>query len=490
MNIRRSLITIAALVAMCATFALADDKGAVSTDMLAKFEANLAKDKDINRVINAVTNNDIKKLSLNRELVAGFDSRFNVKVDGSKIINQKSSGRCWMFAGANCITPRVMSKLDLSDFALSESYLSFWDKIEKSNMFLEEIIRLRDKPLDDRSMMNILEYAVGDGGWWNYFEGLIAKYGIVPASAMPETEQSSKTGRQNSLINTLLRKGAADMRRLHADGKSIDDLRKLKSEILSDVYRLLVCNYGHPPKEFVFRYEEKIEAETADSTADSTSEAEEPEEKKVLVEKSYTPMGFYSEFYGEEMPEYVALCHNPAREFDKLYEFEIGRILFEGSDMQLLNMPIEKLKKYTFESLLDSQIVWFACDVGADNFNDSGMFAINIYDYNATFGLDFNLTKEDRINYWDMSPNHAMAITGADTTSAGVPRKWLVENSWGSSKGNNGYWTMYDNWFDQNVLLVMIDKSRLDEADAKLFDQKPVVIKDWQPFFAMLRNLR
>jgi bleomycin hydrolase len=190
------------------------------------------------------------------------------------------------------------------------------------------------------------------------------------------------------------------------------------------------------------------------------------------------------------MPEFVALVNNPTFEYNKTYRFEGGRTVFETADMVVLNLPIERLKEYTFKSLLDSQVVWFACDVGLDNFNDSGFFAVGVYDYNTTFGIDFNITKADRINYKDMSPNHAMAITGADTTSTGVPRKWQVENSWGSAKGNSGYWTMYDSWFDEYVLLVMIDRSKLSAEDSGRFDDKPVLIEEWRPFFRALDNLK
>jgi bleomycin hydrolase len=445
--------------------------GAIDDRLLARFEQQVAQRGDAARTINAATNNTIKDLSLNRSIITNVDKQFNVKVKTTGIINQRSSGRCWMFAGANAVTPKVMTKLKLSDFDLSQSYLALYDKLEKSNMFLEEMIRLADQPLSDRSLQMYLDDPIGDGGWWHYFADLIAKYGIVPASVMPESKQSASTGQINGLINTKLRQSAARLRTMNSAGKKVEDLRLAKEAMLADIYRLLVYTYGVPPKEFTFRYEEGEDS------------------AKVLVEKTYTPHSFYDEFFGSEMPEYIAISNNPAQEYGKVYEMIEGRNVMERPDMRVLNAEIGALKRYALEAILDSQIVWFACDVGRDNFNDSGLFAVNVYDYNTTFDMSFDIPKADRIRYKAMSPNHAMVLTGVDTTDAGVPRKWLVENSWGDKRGDKGTWTMLDNWFDENVLLVIVDKKLLSAEDQKAWEQKPVMVADWEPFFMALQRL-
>ncbi len=476
-------LLVIALLSLAAA-AMAADEGAINEKLIERFEADLTKAPFLTPMLNATTNNSIRDLALNREKIIGHDKLFNVEVKGTGIIDQQASGRCWIFAGANVVAPKVMTKLNQSDFELSQAYVAFWDKLEKSNIFMEKMIAFRDRDLDDRSLQNYLDWGIGDGGWWNYFQTLVNKYGVVPASVMPETKQSAGTGVLNGLLNSKLRQATANIRDMHQAGKGVRELRMYKEQVLSEIYRLLVLSYGEPPKEFTFRWEYKPKKTEKDSSAiDVGDEAS-------VIEQTFTPKSFMDEFFGGRMAEYAAISHNPAKEYGKLYRMEDGRNVQEVADMEVVNLSIEKLKEYTIKSLMDSQIVWFACDVGKDNFRDSGLFAVNVYDYNSAFGINFDVEKEDRIKYGDMSPNHAMVITAVDTADGGAPRKWKVENSWGTKTGDKGYWTMLDDWFDEYVLLVMVDKRLLDESDAALWDQEPVVVEDWEPFFRSLTRLR
>ncbi|UCD63283.1 MAG: aminopeptidase [Candidatus Zixiibacteriota bacterium] len=469
---RQSTVILAATaVFFVVTCVTAADKGAVDDPMLERFERRVNGEDGHRQIINAITNNDIKDLSLNRERLVTHDKLFSLKLETTGVTNQKSSGRCWIFAGANVLTPKIKQKLDQSDFELSHSYLAFWDKLEKANFFLERVIEMRDRPLDDRSLTLEFDYLFGDGGWWHYFTDLIDKYGLVPVSAMPETKQSSATGSFNGLAKHLLRRVASDIRERHRQGKNLEELRVIKANALEDIYRLLVYNYGQPPKEFTFRYEKDV---------DSTEQ---------IIAKTYTPRSFFEECLAEDWPEYVTIVNNPSMDFDQLYELEASRNIYERPDFRVLNLPVEELKEYTLLSLMDSQAVWFSCDVGRENYGDSGVMAVGIYDFNGTFDMDFNLNKADRIRFKDISPNHAMVINGVDTSAAGAPVKWRVENSWGTKRGDNGIWYMYDDWFTEYVLTVVIDKRLLSDEDRQKLKQKPDKIADWEPFFLALRNL-
>jgi bleomycin hydrolase len=352
-----------------------------------------------------------------------------------------------------------------------------------------------------------LESPIGDGGWFHYFTGLMEKYGVVPKSAMPETKQSSSTGMLNNLATSRLRGFASELRQMYADGKSVKDMRKRIDIMLGDIYKILVYTYGPPPTEFTLRWEptkdkekaDSLEAEEAANDLVIDEEKDEKPEKDArdddkskpeIVERQFTPRSFYDEFFGGTLPDYIALANIPTREYGKLYQIETSRNIYENDDYVILNLPIERLKHYTTKSLLDSQVVWFACDVGKQNYSDSGIFMEGIYDYNRTFGMDFRLSKADRINFKDISPNHAMVLMGVDTATDGNPRKWLVENSWGSKKGDEGNWYMYDNWFDEYVLVTIIDKRQMEEAELEMLKQKPTIIEAWDPFFLALRRLQ
>ena len=355
--------------------------------------------------------------------------------------------------------PTVKEKYNLKSFEFSEAYLFFWDKLEKTNYFLETIIETRDRDIDDRELQDILEDPVPDGGWWNYAVNLIEKYGVVPKELMPETVNSSKSRWMNKTLNNLSRQYAAELREMAGEGKNMAALRQRKLEMMKAVYRLLVLHFGLPPQEFTWR--------TADKDAH-------------LVEITGTPSEFYSEAVGFGLDRFAVLCDYPSYPYGDHYQLNFSTNMPETPDMHFINVDAQKLKKYAQISIEDSVPVWFGADAGWQMERDHGIMAADIYDYESLFNIRDKLNKADRIRYRATTPNHAMIFVGADT-SGGKVLKWRVENSWGSDKGNKGYWTMYDNWFDRYVFTVIIDKKYLAPEDLKLFDRKPKKIPAWDP---------
>jgi len=450
-----------------AAVAIADTNGKLDKALIRQYQRDFEAVGDHATAINAITNNSIKNLALNRQKLIKHNTLFNFKLKSSGITNQRSSGRCWMFATLNVLSPHVMRQLGMSKFEFSESYLAFWDKMEKANLFLENIIRMRDVPIDDRKLMIILRSPFGDGGLWHFATDLMDKYGAVPLSAMPETKQSTSTGIVNRLANRKLRAFAAELRDMHQSGQSEKELRERKETMLNDIYKILIYCYGQPPDEFVFRYEDK----------DST----------ISGKETYTPLSFYKKHVADYVPDYITLMDNPNFDYDLPYQMEEYRNMYEKPDLVMLNLPAEKLKEYCLNSLLDSQAVYFSCDVGKEHCGDSGILATGIYEYDRLFDMDFIMTKAQRIAYRESSPTHAMVFLGVDTTETGQPVKWLVENSWGTKRGDDGYWYMYDEWFSEYVYRIVVDKKYVSDEDLKNFEKKPITLPMWDPMWEAMR---
>ncbi len=410
-------------------------------------------------LMNALTANDAKSLALNRELLMKQDGIFNYKIDVKGITDQKSSGRCWLFAGFNIMRPAVIKKFNLDTFEFSESYLFFWDKLEKANMFLDAAIELRDRPLDDRELQALVKDPIPDGGWWSYVVSLIDKYGAVPKDAMPETQSSSSTGQMNTILTRLVRRDAVELRAMAAKGAKVPALEARKNEMLRDVYRLLALHLGVPPAQFVWRCEDK--------------------DKKIL-EAKHTPQSFYREVVGVNLGEYVAIFDHAMYPYMKYYRIKYCRNMTGIPDMDFVNVDAATFKGYALAMLLAGEPVWFAADVGAENYSKGGVMQPGIYDYAALFGVDLELSKADKIRTLDSSPNHAMVFIGVDTIGV-KPRKWRVENSWGTDAGKEGYWVMHDEWFDRYVYSVIVHKKYVPEKVLALLATKPEILPASDP---------
>jgi bleomycin hydrolase len=439
--------------------ALAGDRTVLTETVIEELKASFELDESNRALVNAMTNNDIRDLAYNRELYIRHDDLFSNKIETKGITNQESSGRCWLFAGFNIMRPTVMEKFDVEQFEFSENHLFFWDKLEKANMFLEAIIETKDADIDDRELQTLLKDPIPDGGWWSYVVGLIEKYGAVPKGVMPETKNSSNTRYMNATLNSMARSFAAELRGMAAKGAGVDALRDRKMEMLKDVYRVLALHLGVPPDAFTWRYEDK---------------------DKKIREARYTPQSFYREAVGVDLADYVTLFDHAAHAYDKYFQIKYCRNMPDRPDMTFINIEAGRLREFTLASVLAGDPVWFAADVGKENDYKNGIMAVGTYDYDALMGVGADLSKADRISYGESTPNHAMAFIGVDMKD-GEPAKWLVENSWGTDRGNKGLWSMYNCWFDEYVYTVIIHKKHLPKEVLALLGTEPEVLPAWDP---------
>ncbi len=417
-------------------------------------------------LINAITNNELNKLALNRSSLIKHNNLFTNRIETKGITDQKNSGRCWIFAGLNVLRPMVIKKYKLKEFEFSQSFISFYDKLEKANFLLEFVIQTRDRDIRDRELDEFIDDGVQDGGYWHWFVALVEKYGLVPKEVFPETNPSSNTWLMTRLLNEQVLAGASILRKMAQSGSSITELRTFKTHILKNVYRILVMSFTEPPGEFVWRYEDK--------------------NGKIIESKKYTPQEFYREAIGANLRDYVSLINYPGREYNRLYQFDNCRNIYDAEDTKSANVKMSVIKEVVQKSILNDEPVWFACDVGKDVVREQGILNSEIFDYNAIFRTGPKMDKETRIQYRFSTSNHAMVLLGVDILNDRTV-KWLVENSHGRDEGDNGYYSMYDNWFDDYVYEVIVNKKYLTEETKKIFEQEPIHLPVWDPMSELLR---
>lgn len=437
----------------------------ITTDALNKIKQGYNQsDISTKATANALSANDVKRLTLNRNNVGKTDSYFKYKVKVKGITDQKSSGRCWMYTSLNIFRPVVIDKLKVSNFEFSQTYLYFYDILEKSNLFLENAIVTANKPMDDRLVEFYFKSPIDDGGVWSSFVNLVTKYGVVPKSAMPETNSSGSTSKMISTITTKLREDGIALRRMVEKGSKPGDIRNLKLEQLSQIYRMLALNLGEPPTSFQWRYQ-------------STDNVISP-----MV--TYTPQEFAKQMLPNlNTSDYVMFMNDPSRPYYKVYEIENYRNVVEGINWKYLNLPADDLKAMALESIKNNEALYASCDVSKQLNSEDGLLSMQNYDVESLYGVKFGMDKKDRILTRESGSSHGMALVAVDVDENEKPVKWQFENSWGATSGQAGYLVFTDEWFSEYMFRLVVNKKYIPEGIKKQLEQKPVMLPAWDPMF-------
>lgn len=439
--------------------ALADNEGGISAAKLQQLRSGYSDDASTKALRNAIANNDIDKLALSADNKNGFDSHFSHRVKSKGITDQKSSGRCWLFTGLNVIRSQMMADHDLPELELSQAYNFFYDQLEKSNLFLQGIIDYADRPMDDRMVEWLFGHPLSDGGQFTGIADNLSKYGIVPAECMQETFSTNNTSKMNRLISLKLRQDGLELRKMHNDGASSEELLAAKDRMLGDIYRMLALTIGEPPTEF--------EWTRRNSKGD------------VVSRKTYTPKLFYDEYVGKDLKNgYVMLMNDPSRPYHKVYEIDYDRHFYDGDNWRYLNLPADEIKEMAIASIKDSTMMYFSCDVAKFLDRERGLMDPANYDYSSLFGVDFSMDKADRIRSQASASSHAMTLCAVDLDDNGKPVKWMVENSWGPG-ANDGHLIFSDQWFDDYMFRLVVDRKYVPAKTLKLLEQEPVMLPAW-----------
>ena len=440
--------------------------GGITLEMLSKIKSSYQNTPENKALRNAIVANDINKLAANADNSTAFDDHFSNKVNSKAITDQKSSGRCWMFTGMNVMRSKAIAKHNLpADFQFSQAYTFFWDQLEKSNLFLQAILDHRAKSMEDKYVEWLFKNPIGDGGQFTGVADLVTKYGLVPKDVMPETFSSNSTSRMSNILSLKLREFGLELRDM-ANNKSTTEqmLQDRKTEMLKTIYRILVMTIGEPPTEFTW------------TQRDASG--------KVVSTDTYTPQSFFKKFVDEDFSKYYMIMNDPTREYYKVYEIEYDRHVYDGKNWVYLNLPMDEIAPIAIASIKDSTMMYFSCDVGKFLDRDKGWLDVNNYDYASLFGTSFNMTKKQRVATFASGSSHAMTLCAVDLDANGKPLKWMVENSWGSSYGHNGFLIMTNEWFNEYMFRVVVEEKYIPAKIKTLTKQKPIMLPPWDPMFA------
>lgn len=435
----------------------------ITFENLSAFEAAFDSDRANRVAMNAATQNGVNKAAMRTENLREMRHTFSLTLEQGEITNQKQSGRCWMFAALNTMRVRVMKKLGLKTFELSQNYTIFYDKLEKSNYFLESILHTLDEPTNGRLISYLLSAPLNDGGQWDMFVSLVEKYGVVPKEIMPETACSSATSEVVGYLTEKLREFACILRTKHQNGAGMETLRAEKEEMMRTIYNILCIAFGKPPKTFDF----EVKTEKGDFVRDP----------------GMTPKGFFKKYVDMDLSQYISLINAPTADkpFGKTYTVAFLGNVLEGRKVKYLNLPIEELKAAAIAQMQEGEPVWFGCDVGKRSVRDGGVMDLEALDLETLFNTTFTMNKAQRLDYGQSLMTHAMVFQGVNLDENGKPNRWRVENSWGKDAGNDGYYIMSDAWFNEYMYQVVVNKKYLSEEQRTAFEQAPITLEPWDP---------
>lgn len=433
----------------------------LTQDFTQKLYEDFAANDKYRAVENAASKNGLLLALENRGSHASNLTEFSIDLTKDPVTNQKQSGRCWMFAAMNTFRHKIINNYKLENFELSQAYTFFWDKYEKSNWFMEQIVS--DLNLDDRRLDFLLQTPQQDGGQWDMMVAIFDKYGVVPKAVYPESAASSNSRELNQYLNKILRQDAEKLREALKNGQ---DLTVLRDELMAEVFNFLAATLGLPPQNFDFAFRDK---------------------EKNLVKFDGTPKEFYAEFVNTDLNEYVSIINAPTADkpYNQSYTVEFLGNVVGGKEVRHLNVDMNRFKELAVNQLKSGETIWFGCDVAQESNRKDGYLALDSYDFKKALDIEFTQSKAARLDYAESLMTHAMVIAGVDLDENGKSKSWKIENSWGDEVGQKGYFIASDEWMDEYTYQIVVRKDLLTADELAAYEAQPNVLLPWDPMGAL-----
>ncbi|KAG9631994.1 peptidase C1B, bleomycin hydrolase, partial [Aureobasidium melanogenum] len=401
---------------------------------------------------------------------------FNVAIpfEGSPVTNQRSSGRCWIFAATNVFRVAIMKKYNIEKFELSQAYLFFWDKVEKSNFFLESILETADLPVDDRLVSTLMDSPVNDGGQWSMIQNLVEKYGLVPQTLYPDSHNAKNSAVMDRLLTTKLRESALRLRALKRSSSSTAEtsVAAAKEQMMQDIIRILTLTLGRPPSSYT-----KFTWEFYDKAGKLKTVKMSPKEFASSLNDTHGLRALG----GTDVHSLFSLVNDPRNEYNRLLTVDFLTNVSGGRYVTYVNVDKPIWKKGAIEMLKKGWPVFFGSDVGKFSDSTLGIMDTDLVDYELGFNVKLGMSKAERLMSGESAMTHAMVLTAVHLSPSGEPIRWRVENSWSEDAGTDGYFVMSDKWMDEFCYQVVVDPSCVSQEVRDILKQDPKVLDLWDP---------
>ncbi|MQB60437.1 C1 family peptidase [Limosilactobacillus reuteri] len=434
------------------------EKHDLTSKMVEKLKKEFHSRKDAEIIARAIQKNGIKAASEDPTASERLHRAFSYEIKTGKPTNQRHSGRCWSFAALNTLRHKFATKYKFKDFELSQNYLFFWDRIERANMFFQKIIATSDKPLHDRTVDFYLSFALNDGGQWANAASIIEKYGVVPEYVMPDTHNTKDTSDVAEVFDSLMRKDAIELRAMVQTNASATELQEAQERMMGDVYKIAAYSFGEPPAKFDLEYRD--------------------DDKKFHQVLGLTPLKFYHEYFDTNLSDYVVVTNAPDHEMDRSYLMPAQDSVVDGLPIKFVNVPFAELQEGAIKQLQAGETVWVGNDVLQQMDRKRGLMDAKLYHREELLDVDFVMDKKHRLETKQAVVSHAMTLTGFDMVND-QPTRWKIENSWGKDNGDNGYFVMTQDWFEEYTYEAVINKKYLSDRVKKVAASEPVTLPAW-----------
>jgi bleomycin hydrolase len=463
-------------------------------------KSDFLKDPNNRLIQNALSANPLHELCKNRQFMQSRNDHFSHELNFEPTrTDQGSTGRCWAFAAFNIMRHEIIQKLQLPlDFEFSESYLSFYEKIEKCNNILTYFLDKDDIDTNNRTVCELLERCAVDGGHWITCANLIKKYGIIPKDCFKESSHSYATHELNQRLGYKIREYVYKL----VSQKNMDKRLELKNKMMAEIYSLLVKMFGCPPGvdekvEWSFSLRKDLHQQLAREILMKFKKGVELDNMKKSVEIS--PREFYSKLIVNDFNDYCLFSHDPRNPFNKYYQSFNDDFVIGGEKNGYYNIDMNEIIKMCVKSIKGDTPVQFDCDIDKYLNYDENVLDTRSFDYESIFGVSFNsLTKKQRMELFDSYANHAMILVGIneekicedDCNSKTIPlgkcnckgkkrvTKFKIENSWGR---DDGYYTAGLDWFENYVYNIVVHKKYVSKKLFKKYKREksnPVVLPE------------